>query len=168
MFGVTTGGSGGSEFGSLAGGEGGGDFDDFVLRAGVDVRVAFADVVEDVEHQGAVPRAEFVDDEVVMEGVLREDVVCDKVAGNGFAVVGAEELGRGVPELTGVIEGFLVEGVFEFGVAFSEEAVEVEIVANGGEVERFARVEDDDLFGEVAIIGVVKTVYITGELWASS
>lgn len=46
----------------LHGGKVGGDFDDVVPRAGVDLGVYFADVVEDVEHESAAAGAHFVDE----------------------------------------------------------------------------------------------------------
>ena len=141
-----------------------GDFNDFEFRAGVNLGVKVADVVEDVEHESSVTSAHFVDDEVVV-GMVGKLVVCDKVAGDGFAVVGAEELGGGVPELAGVIWLFGIEGVFEGGVALAEEGVEMGFVGHGVEVEGLARGEDDDLFGEVAVAGIVQAV-CTGDQYA--
>lgn len=51
-------------------------------------------------------------------GLGGEPVVCDDVAGDGFAVVWAEELGGSMPELAGFVGGDSVEGVFEGSVAF--------------------------------------------------
>ena len=61
-----------------------------------------ADVIKNVEHKGSISCAHLVDDEVVV-GVVGELVIGNEVAGDGFAIVGAEELGRGVPELAGVV-----------------------------------------------------------------
>lgn len=117
---MTSRGGRGCELGSLAGSECGGDLDDFELSALVDVRVAFSDVVEDVEHEGSVTRAKLVDDEVV-ERVMSEQVICNQIAGYCFAVVGTKELRRGVPQLPGVVEGVLVQCVFKLGVSFPQE-----------------------------------------------
>ena len=151
--------SGGSagKLGGLQRGEGGGDFDYFEFGTWVNVWVQVADVVEDVEHEGAVAGAEFVDDEVVV-GVVGELVICDEVASDGFTVVRAEELGRGVPELAGLVGGFSVEDIFEGSVAVAEEGAEFGFVAYAIEVEGVAWAEDDDLFGEISIIGVVETI----------
>lgn len=50
----------------LEGGEVGGNLNDVVPRAGVHLGVYFADVVEDVEHEGASAGAHFVDEQVVV------------------------------------------------------------------------------------------------------
>ncbi len=113
-----------------------------------------ADVVEDVEHEGSVPRAQFVDDKVLV-GVVGELVFGDEVAGDGFPVVGAEELGWSVPELPSVVWTLGVESVFEVGVALAQEGVEMGFVGHGVEVEGLTGGEDDDLLGEVAVIWVV-------------
>lgn len=76
MFCMAASGGGGRKLGSLAGGESGGDFDDFVLSAFIDLWMDIANVIENVEHQGSVSRAKFVDDEIV-EGMMGEHVVCD-------------------------------------------------------------------------------------------
>lgn len=110
-------GRGGCQLGSLPGSEGGGDFDDFELGAFVDVGVAFPDVVEDVQHERSVTRAKLIDDKVV-ERVMGELVICDEIAGYCFAVVGTEELCWGMPQLPGVVEGFLVQRVFKLGISF--------------------------------------------------
>ena len=106
------------ELAGLQRGERGGDFDDFELGARVDVRVVVADVVQDVEHEGAVAGAEFVDYEVV-EGMVGEFVVGDEIAGNCLAVVGAKELGGGVPKLACLVVGFGVQVVLKGGVSFA-------------------------------------------------
>ncbi len=116
-----------------------------------------ADVVEYVEHEGPVPCTHFVDDEVVVR-VVGELVVCDEVAGDGFAVVGPEELGGSVPELASVVWLFGVKGIFEVSVSLAEEGVEMGFVGHGVEVEGLAGGEDDDLFGEVAVIWVVQAI----------
>lgn len=48
-----------------------------------------SDIVEDVEHEGAVTGPHFIDYEVLIGGV-GDFVVRDEVAGNSFAIVGAE------------------------------------------------------------------------------
>lgn len=73
-------------------------------------------------------------------------VVLAEVAGDGLTIVRSKELGRGVPELAGVGGLGVVESVLELGVALGEEGVELELVANEGEVEGLARGENDDLF----------------------
>ena len=145
------------ELGGLQGSEIGRDFNNFEFCAVVDARVEVADVVEDVEHEGPISRAHFVYDEVVV-GVVRELVVCDEVSGNGFTIVGAEELGGSVPHLTGVVWVFGIEGIFEGGIALAEEGVEVGFVGHRVEVKGLAGGEDDDLFGEVAIVRIVQAI----------
>ena len=49
--------------------------------------------------------------------MVRKFVICDQVARDGLAVVGAEEFGGCMPELAGVVGPFGVELVFEGGVA---------------------------------------------------
>lgn len=83
-------------------GQGVGDFDDLEFGAGVDLRVGIADVVEDVEHEGAVAGSHLVDEEV-MVGVERQLVVCDQVTRNGFTVVRPEEFCGCMPKLSRVI-----------------------------------------------------------------
>jgi hypothetical protein len=90
---------------------------------------------------------------VVGEGGLA--VVLAEVAGDGLAVVGAEELRGRVPELARVRGLPAVEVVLELAVALAEEGVELELVADGPEVEGLAWAEDDDLLGEVAVVRVV-------------
>jgi len=63
-----------------------------------------------------------------MVGERGEFVVCDEVARNGLAVIRAEELRRGVPQLAGVAGGYGVERVFELDIATGEQGVEVELV----------------------------------------
>lgn len=118
MVSVAARGSRAAELRGLQRGERGGDFDDFKLGPFVYVRVHVPDVVEDIKHQCAVAGAHFVDYEVVV-GVVRIFIVFDEVAGDSFAVVGAEEFGGCVPELTGVVGLFGVERVFKGGVALS-------------------------------------------------
>lgn len=95
-----------------------------------------------------------------MVGVVGELVVCDEVSSDGFAVVGAEKLRGGVPELAGVVWVFGVEGVFESGVTLTEQGVEMGFVGYGVEVEGLARGEDDDLFREVAIVWIIQAIWI--------
>ena len=90
-----------------------------------------------------------------MVGVVGELVVCDKVPSDGFAVVGTEKFGGSVPELAGVVWVFSIEGIFESGVTLAEQGVEMGFVGDGVEVEGLAGGENDDLFGEVAIIWIV-------------
>lgn len=106
------------ELAGLQGGERGGDFDNFELGARVDVRVVVPDVVQDVEHEGAVAGAEFVDYEVV-EGMVGEFVVGDEIAGNCLAVVGAKELGRGVPKLARLVIRSGVQVILKGGVSLA-------------------------------------------------
>lgn len=142
---------GGEEVAVLEGRKRGGDFDDVEFSAGVDLRVGGADVVEDVEHEGAASGAHFEDEQVVV-GIRGQAVVGDEVARNGLAVEGPEELCRGVPELSCCAFAFLfVEEVFEFGVSPAEVGLEFQLVAHGIEVEGLAWAEDDGFFGEVAV-----------------
>ena len=146
-----------AELAGLQVGQSRGDFDDFELRVAVDFRVHVADVVEDVQHQRAVSSAHLVDDQVVV-GMVRELVVLHEISGYGFAVVGAKELRRCVPQLPRIVRPGRVEGVFELGVALAQEGVELGLVAHRVKVEGLARVEDDSLLGEVAIVGVIEAV----------
>lgn len=146
--------------GRLHAGQVGRDLDDLVPRALVHLRIDVADVVEDVEHEGAAAGTHLVDNEVVVgEGGLA--VVLTQIPRYGLAVVGAEQLRGRVPELPRVgglaaaADGAVVEGVLELAVALAEEGVEFELVADGAEVKGLARGEDDDLFGEVTVVGVV-------------
>lgn len=82
-------------------------------------------------------------------------VILDEVARDGLAVVRAEELGGCVPELSRIVGGDVVQLVFELGIALAKEGVELGFVAHVVEVKGLARVEDDGLLREVAIIGVV-------------
>ena len=52
---VVPGGGSAGEVASLEGSQCAGNFDDFEFGPGVDIRVEIADVVEDVEHERAVP-----------------------------------------------------------------------------------------------------------------
>lgn len=57
-----------------------------------------------------------------------------------------------MPQLTGWVLAFdVVEMVFEGGVAAAELGLEGKVVAESGKVERFARGEDDGLFGKVPV-----------------
>lgn len=138
-------------------GERGRDLDDLVFRPVVDGRLHVPDVVQYVQHQRAPAGAHLVDDQVVVRvrHVVGGDVVGHQVPRDGLAVVRAEQLGGRVPELPGVVVLLRVEGVFELGVPLSHFGVECRFVADRVEAEGFARAEDDDLLGEVAVVGVV-------------
>lgn len=146
---------------SLQSGKGGADLYHAVFGARVDVGVGGADVVEDVGHHGAVPGAHLVDCEVAV-GEEGEFVVLDEVAGDGFAVVGLEQFGWGVPELADVGGGDGIEGVFEGGVVVSEDGLEFCFVFEGVEGKGGGGGEDDGGFGEVAVVGVVEAVCGSG------
>jgi len=60
-----------------------------------------------------------------------------------------------VPELPCLVGLDQVQLVFELGVFLAELSMEFGLICEAGEVERFARREDDDLFREVPIGGVV-------------
>lgn len=94
-----------------------------------------------------------------MVGIGGEFVVCDQVPGDRFTIVRAEEFGRGIPQLACIGWRDGVEGVFEFDVAFRKNSLKIDFVVEGGEVEGLARGEDDNLFGEVTVVGVVQTVW---------
>lgn len=139
----------------LQGGKRRGDLDDVVLGASIDLRVNLADVVEDVEHEGAAAGAHLVDEQVVVR-VRGQAVVGDEVARNGLAVVRAEELRGRVPQLARRVLAFaVVELVLEFGVPLAQDALELDLVSHRGEVEGLAGAEDDGLLGEIAVVGVV-------------
>ena len=133
------------------------DLDHLILRARVHVRVHVADVVEDVEHERAAAGAHLVDDQIMVR-VCRQLVVGHEVAGDGLAVIGAEELGGRVPELSRVRRGELVELILELDIALGKDVLELGLVAERGEVEGLAGGEDGDLLGEVAVVGVVEAV----------
>jgi hypothetical protein len=63
-----------------------------------------------------------------------------------------------VPELAEIVWFLIVKIVFESGIAVSELLKEFVLRAHRIEVERFAGGEDDDLLGEVAVIGVIQAV----------
>lgn len=93
------------------------NLNDVVPRAGIDLRVNLANVVEDVEHQCAASSAHLVDEQVVI-GICRQTVVGDQVPSDGFAVVRAEQLGGRMPQLASWVLAFVVvEQVFELGVS---------------------------------------------------
>ena len=116
-----------------------------------------ADVVQDIEHEGSVARAELVDYEVV-EGMVGKFVIGDEIAGNCLAVVGAKELGGGVPKLASLIVGSGVQVILKGGVSFAQLTMEFWFVGNGVEIEGLARGEYGCLFGKVPIVWIVKTV----------
>ena len=120
--------------------EGRGDLDDVELCPGVDLRIDFTDVIEDIEHKSSPSGAHLIDQKVVV-GIRGQAVIVDEVAGDGFAVVWAEELCRGMPELAGLVFGALlfVKLVFEGGVAATQFSLEFDLVTDRGKVEGLAR-----------------------------
>ena len=60
-----------------------------------------------------------------------------------------------MPELTGLIGLFLIQSVLEGGVALPQYGMELRLVAHTAEVERVAGCEDDNLLGEVSVVGIV-------------
>ena len=64
-----------------------------------------------------------------------------------------------MPELPYIVGLLRVQLVFESGVALAKNGQELFLVLHAIEVERVARVEDDDLLGEIAIIGIVQAVW---------
>lgn len=69
-----------------------------------------------------------------------------------------------MPELARLVVGAGVEFVFEGRVAVVEFPIEGCFGAERGEVEGRAGVEDYGLRGEVAVCGVVETVYVLSAL----
>lgn len=63
-----------------------------------------------------------------------------------------------MPELAEIVWFLIVKIVFESGIAVSELLKEFVLRAHRIEVERFAGGEDDNLLGEVAVIGVIQAV----------
>jgi hypothetical protein len=63
-----------------------------------------------------------------------------------------------VPELPCLVLLAQIELVFESVVAAAEQLVEGGFIGELREVEGFAGREDDGLFGEVAVVGVVEAV----------
>lgn len=82
-------------------------------------------------------------------------VVRHEVAGNGFAVIRAEEFGGCVPELAELVGLDTVKSVFEVDVALVNETVELGAVSDRREVERSGRVEDGRMLGEVSVVRVI-------------
>ena len=111
--------------------ERGRNFNDVELRTCVDLGVDFADVVEDIEHKGTSSGSHLIDEEV-MVGISRQTIVIDEVPGDSLAIVRAEELRRGVPELASWVLGTLVcvELVLEGGVAVAQLGLELDLVAD--------------------------------------
>lgn len=146
------------ELRGLARGERGGDFDHFILGPVVDVGVRITDIVKDIEHQGAIARANLVDDQILIWG-LGDLVAFHEVAGDCFAIVWTEEFGRGIPQLTSVVGRLRVESVLKIGISLTEKVLKVIFIGHACEIKGFVRCKDDGLFGEVAIVGIVETVY---------
>lgn len=65
-----------------------------------------------------------------------------------------------MPKLAQFVWFLVVQRIFEGGVAVPQLLEEVVFGAHGIEVEGITWGEDDDLLREVAIVGVVETVYI--------
>lgn len=130
------------------------NLNDSVFCTCIDVGIRIADVVQDVTHHGTIPGAHLVDDEVVI-GEERQFVVLDKVPRDGFAIVGLEELCGCVPELADVGGVLSIECVLEGRVGLPEIALEIGFVNEGGEVEGVRGGEDDGVFGEVTVVGIV-------------
>ena len=87
-----------------------------------------------------------------------EFIICDKVSGNRFAIIRSKQLRRCMPQLSTIIWHVGIKLVFEGSVASTQLAVEFRLVCHTIEIEGLARVEDDDLIGEVTIVWIVKTV----------
>jgi len=62
-----------------------------------------------------------------------------------------------MPQLSRIIgrREFRVELILKLGITLAELSVELGLIAERGEVEGLARREDDGLFREVTIVGVV-------------
>ena len=75
-----------AQFLPLEGGEVGADLDNVIPRAFIHVGIVVLQVVEDVLRQRAVPRANFIDDEVLVREEL-EQVLGNEALRYGAAVV---------------------------------------------------------------------------------
>lgn len=139
------------------------DLDDAELRARVHLRVRVPDVVEDVEHERAVAGAHLVDDQIVVR-VQREPVVRHEISRDGLAVVGPEQLRRGVPQLPRRIGRFGLERVLEGDVPPRQLSVEVGFVLHARELERLSGREDHGLAAEVAVLRIVEAVCGSAQL----
>lgn len=93
-----------------------------------------------------------------MVRVLRQLVICYKTSRNGLAVVGTEELGRRVPQLPALVVILFVQLILELCVSLAQDAVELGLVFERAEDEGVAGMEDDDLLGEVTVVGIVQAV----------
>lgn len=65
-----------------------------------------------------------------------------------------------MPELTAFVWVSSIELIFEVGVAISQFGMKSFLVAEGLEVEREARGEYGDIFGKIAIVGVIQAIYL--------
>lgn len=115
------------------------------------------DVVKDVKHEGSVAGAHFVNDEVVI-GVESELVVGHHVSCNGLSVVGAKQLGRRVPQLSGLVEFFRIQFILKPRVPLSQQSVELRLVPNRSKVKGSSGGEDGDVFAEISILRVVQRI----------
>lgn len=141
----------------LQGGKGGRNFDNTELGALVDLGIRVADVVQNVDHQGPVSGAHLVYKQIVV-GILRQLVIGDEISRNGLAIVWTEQLGRSMPQLAGFVVLLLVQFIFELRVPLAQDAVELGLVFEIAEDEGLARMENDDLFRKVAVVGIVQAV----------
>ncbi len=89
---------------------------------------------------------------------MLEFVICNKVSGNGFAIIGSKEFSRCMPYLPSLIRYFAIKLVFECSVALAQLVLEFRFIGHSIEIEGPARVEDYDLFREVAIVRIIETV----------
>ena len=94
-------------------------------------------------------------------------VVLDEIARNGFAIVRREQLSGRMPQLPQVVRFLEVEGIFESRVAVAKLLEEGMFGGESIEIERVARRKDDDLVGEIAIIGIVEAIYALLQLTCS-
>ena len=157
MLGVTSGRGRPRELGRLQRCERSGYLDDFELRSGIHIRVNVANVVQHVQHQRSVSCSQLIYYQVLRR-VVPQLVIRDKVSGNSFAIVGPKELGRGMPQLSGVIWHFKIKLVFKGSVALAQLAVEFGLVGHAIEIEGLAGVEDDSVFGKVTIMWIIEAV----------
>lgn len=64
-----------------------------------------------------------------------------------------------MPKLPGFVGFFLIQRILEGGVALPQCGMELRLVAHTAKVEWITGCEDDNLFGEVSVIGIVQTIY---------
>lgn len=63
-----------------------------------------------------------------------------------------------MPELTGFVVFFLIQSVLERSITLPQQLVEFRFILDTAKIERIARREDDNLLGEISVVGIVEAV----------